>query len=291
MASISYEIVKEKIKDSITSPDFPIACIFDFSNMYSTLLYYASDKILMRMRELTSLVEILKSSSGETDWSRCSIPSKFVHTDTKEPLFFIIPLFPRGITSYLSKTETIDLTNIIWEISRMIEKAGTSYMFFDLPGIDLMRRDNSTISALLISNIVIGVIDCNKSNYFELTREIDNMHSLLSSLESIAQPPLTLSGIILNQVSEKALSEYWAERIATDYSLTIFGKIFEDQLFNKLISQNEIPTIEAYVRNLKCAEDLQSTAEMIINELNTQSLTRDVTEEQLQYLKERIYTL
>ncbi|UCE14614.1 MAG: hypothetical protein JSV04_05390, partial [Candidatus Heimdallarchaeota archaeon] len=82
MASISYEIVKNWIKkDQEMLFDFPIACIFDFSNMYSTLLFFASDKILMRMGELTSLIEEMRSST-EPDWSKCSFPSKFVHKDT-----------------------------------------------------------------------------------------------------------------------------------------------------------------------------------------------------------------
>jgi hypothetical protein len=292
MASISYEMVKRQLKDHKEKPpDFPIACIFDFSNMYSTLHYYASDKILMRMKELTSLLEILRSSSIELDWSRCSIPSKFVHKDTKEPLFLIIPLFTRGITSFISKTETLELSKAIWEISQLIEKAGSSYIFFDLPEIDIMERDNSVIPALLNSNIVIGVVDCNKSTYAELTREIEIMQSLLSGLELVANPPLSLGGIILNQVTERALIGNWAEKVAEEYFLNIYGKIGEDPQFNKIIIKKEIPTIETHIRKLRCAKDLKSTAESINKALSETSLIRNVTEKQQNYLKERIFSL
>ncbi|UCG01309.1 MAG: hypothetical protein JSW11_17035, partial [Candidatus Heimdallarchaeota archaeon] len=175
MASISYEIVKNWIKEKHEKQyDFPIACIFDFSNMYSTLLFFASDKILMRMGELTSLIEEMRSST-EPDWSKCSFPSKFVHKDTNEPLFFMIPLFPRGMTSFLSKTETLDLTKIFWDISLLLEKAGTHYIFFDLPVIEVRERKNAVIPALLNSNIIVGVVDCSKAKYEELSREIENL--------------------------------------------------------------------------------------------------------------------
>ena len=289
MASISYEIVKNWIKEHQEMKfDFPIACIVDFSNMYSTLLFFASDKILMRMGELTSLIEEMRSSI-QPDWSKCSFPSKFVHKDTNEPLFFMIPLFPRGMTSFLSKTETVELTKIFWEISLLLENAGTSYMFFDLPIIEARERSNSVIPALLNSNIIIGVVDCSKTKYEELWREIETLLMFLSDYNSIANPQLYLNGIIFNQVSDEILSNNWIESAATDFSLKIYGKIREDQQFISITSQYQIPTTDTYFGKMKCAKDFQSAAEGIINDLLVPNI-REVTEYQYQYLKDRIYS-
>lgn len=289
MASISYEIVKNRIKeDQEKRFDFPIACIFDFSNMYSTLLFFASDKILMRMGELTSLIEEMRSST-EPDWSKCSFPSKFVHKDTNEPLFFMIPLFPRGMTSFLSKTETLDLTKFFWDISLILENAGASYIFFDLPIIEVRERNNSIIPALLNSNSIVGVVDCSKAKYEELSREIESLLVFVSDYNSIANPKLALNGIVFNQVSEKVLSNKWLERVANDFSLKIYGKIREDQQFITITSQYQIPTIDSLFGKMKCAKDFQSTAEEMIRDFNESNI-REVTENQYQYLKDRIYS-
>ena len=289
MASISYEIVKNWIKEQQEMKfDFPIACIVDFSNMYSTLLFFASDKILMRMGELTSLIEEMRSAI-QPDWSKCSFPSKFVHKDTNEPLFFMIPLFPRGMTSFLSKTETVELTRIFWEISLLLDKAGTNYIFFDLPIIEARERSNSVIPALLNSNIIIGVVDCSKTKYEELWREIEALLMFVSDYNSIANPQLFLNGIIFNQVSDEILSNNWLESAATDFSLKIYGKIREDQQFISITSQYQIPTTDTYFGKMKCAKDFQSAAEGIIKDLSVPNI-REVTEYQYQYLKDRIYS-
>ena len=289
MASISYEIVKNRIKeDQEKQFDFPIACIFDFSNMYSTLLFFASDKILMRMGELTSLIEEMRSST-EPDWSKCSFPSKFVHKDTNEPLFFMIPLFPRGMTSFLTKTETLDLTKILWDISLLLEKAGTRYIFYDLPVIEVREKNNSIIPALLNSNIIVGVVDCSKEKYEELSKEIESLLVFLSDYNSIANPKLSLNGVIFNQVSEKVLSNKWLERIANDFSIKTYGKIREDLQFITITSQYQIPTIDSLFGKMKCAKDFQSTAEGMIRDF-TESIIREVTDNQYQYLKDRIYS-
>ncbi|UCE13888.1 MAG: hypothetical protein JSV04_01620, partial [Candidatus Heimdallarchaeota archaeon] len=258
------------------------------SNMYSTLLFFASDKILMRMGELTSLIEEMRSST-EPDWSRCSFPSKFVHKDTNEPLFFMIPLFPRGMTSFLSKTETLDLTKILWDISLLLKKAGTHYIFFDLPIIQVRERKNSVIPALLNSNTIIGVVDCNKAKYEELSREIQSLIAFVSDHNSIAHPKLSLNGIIFNQVSEKVLSSKWLERVTNDFSLKIYGKISADQQFISITSQYQIPTTDTYFGKMKCSRDFASTAEEIIRDFKDSNL-REVSENQYQYLKDRIYS-
>ncbi|MFX0121667.1 MAG: hypothetical protein ACFFAM_15505 [Promethearchaeota archaeon] len=288
MASISYEIVKNWIKeDQEKRFDFPVACIFDFSNMYSTLLFFASDKILMRMGELTSLIEEMRSST-EPDWSKCSFPSKFVHKDTNEPLFFMIPLFPRGMTSFLSKTETLDLTKFFWDISLILEKEGTRYIFFDLPVIELRERNNSFIPALLNSNIIVGVVDCSKAKYEELSREVETLLAFVTDYNSIAEPNLTFNGIIFNQVSERILMNKWLERVANEYSVKVYGKIREDQHFITITSQYQIPTVDSLFMDMKCAKDFQSTAEEMIRDFEDSNI-REVTENHYEYLKDRIY--
>lgn len=289
MASISYEIVKNWIKeDQEKRFDFPVACIFDFSNMYSTLLFFASDKILMRMGELTSLIEEMRSST-EPDWSKCSFPSKFVHKDTNEPLFFMIPLFPRGMTSFLSKTETLDLTKFFWDISLILEKEGTRYIFFDLPVIELRERNNSFIPALLNSNIIVGVVDCSKAKYEELSREVETLLAFVTDYNSIAEPNLTFNGIIFNQVSERILMNKWLERVANEYSVKVYGKIREDQHFITITSQYQIPTVDSLFMDMKCAKDFQSTAEEMIRDFEDSNI-REVTENHYEYLKDRIYS-
>jgi hypothetical protein len=289
-ASVGYEIIKNQIrKEQSSLPEFPIACIFDFSSMYSTLQFFASDKILMRMGELSSLTEEI-SSSSEPDWWKCSYPSKFAYKETQSPLFFVIPLFPRGTTITMPKSEVIGLNRIILEISKLIEKEGSKYLLFDLPQIELTQKEqsNSLIPALLNSNLVTGVIDCNKPKYEEITQEIRTLQAFLKRLDVIAKPRLKLDGLIFNQVSEEVHYEQWLERVAEEFSLPIYGKISEDPQFSKVTSQFQIPTIDSLFNKMKCAKDFQSTAETIIHAVKESSTIRDVSEKQQQYLENNI---
>ncbi|MFW9856369.1 MAG: hypothetical protein ACFFFG_15055 [Candidatus Thorarchaeota archaeon] len=292
-ASIAYEMIKYWIKnEEDAQPDFPIACVFDFSSMYSTLEFFASDKILMRMGELTSLTEEM-SASGEPDWSKCSFPSKFAHKDTKSPLFFIIPLFPRGTTTLLTKSDVVGLNRLIWEISRLIEKEGCRYLLYDLPPLEVTMKvqSNSFIPALLNSNLVIGVIDCNKPKYAEVAQEIRTLQGFLPKLDVVANPGLKLNGLILNQVSEKILYDQWFDQIEDEFSIPILGKISEDPQFSKIASQFQLPTIDSLFNQMKCAKDFQSAAETIIHTLNEPANIREVNEKQQQYLESNIINL
>ena len=147
--------------------------------MYTTIQFFASDKILMRMGELTSITEEMKESQTALDWSKCSFPSKFAHKTTNEPLFFMIPVFERGMTSEVSKSDTLELTRHICEISESIEKAGTQYMFFDLPLIEARQKRFFEIAALLNSNMVIGIVDLNKVNVEKVISEIKTLEDFL----------------------------------------------------------------------------------------------------------------
>ncbi|MFX1512967.1 MAG: hypothetical protein ACFFCQ_10300 [Promethearchaeota archaeon] len=291
MASTAYEIIKDTIKKKEKElTDFPLAAIFDLSNMYSTLQFFATDKILMRMGELTSLIEEIRASP-DLDWSKCSFPSKFVHKDTKNPLFFMIPIFPRGMTSFLTKEETISLTKIIYNISQIIAKEGCEYIFFDLPVIDTMQkvRDNSIIPALLNSNIVIGVVDCNKPSYEDLVQEINMLYTILSYFNTIANPKVFLHGVIFNQVTERVLSAQWLEKITEEQSLKILGRVKQDPLFPKVTSKFQIPTIDSLFTKMKCAKDFQAAAESIIDIFTETDNLRQVMESQQQFLEENIY--
>lgn len=293
IASVAYEIVKNWIKDEQKKlPDFPVACIFDFSNMYSTLQFFASDKILMRMGELTSLTEEMTTSSNP-DWSKCCFPSKFVHKDTNNPLFFMIPLFARGMTSSLSRSEIISLTKVIWDISQIIEVEGCQYLFFDLPTVESLKREQnySIIPALLNSNFILGVVDCNKPNYEELAQEIRILIGFLPEFDVVAKPSLRLNGLIFNQISEIVLTEQWLERVTEEFSLPIFGKINEDPQFRKVTSQYQIPTIDSLFSQMKCAKDFQSTAEAIIQELKEAESLREATQSQQQFLEDNIFKI
>ncbi|MHA2226265.1 MAG: hypothetical protein ACXAC8_13735 [Candidatus Hodarchaeales archaeon] len=292
MASISYEIIKNWInKESYELPDFPLAAIFDFSNMYSTLQFFATDKIMMRMGELTSLIEEMRSST-EPDWSKCSFPSKFVHKDTNNPLFFMVPIFPRGMTSYLTKSETIDLTKIIFDISQIIKDEGCKYIFFDLPIIDIMQKaaTNTFIPALLNSNVVIGVVDSNKPSYTDLVNEVKMIRSFLADYNVIANPKVFLNGIIFNQVSETIRSSQWLEKIAEELSLNILGKIRQDPQFFKISSQYQIPTVDSLFDKMRCAKDFQLGADLVLQEQNKTDEIRHITKNQLQHLAQNIFS-
>jgi hypothetical protein len=293
IASVAYEIVKNWIKDGQKKlPDFPVACIFDFSNMYSTLQFFASVKILMRMGELTSLTEEM-SSSSTPDWSKCSFPSKFVHKDTNNPLFFMIPLFARGMTTSLTRSEIIDLTKVIWDISQIIDVEGCQYLFFDLPTIESLQKEHnySIIPALLNSNFFLGVVDCNKPKYEDLAHEVRILLEFLPEFDVVAKPSLKLNGLIFNQISETVLTEQWLERVTEEFSLPIFGKISEDPQFRKVISQYQIPTIDSLFLQMKCAKDFQATAEAIIQVLNEGETLRKVTQSQQQFLEDNIFKI
>ncbi|MFX1252323.1 MAG: hypothetical protein ACFFCZ_12020 [Promethearchaeota archaeon] len=291
MASISYEMVKKWMIDNPgDSPGFPVACIIDLSDMYSTLQFFASDKILMRMRELTSLIEVMKESE-KLDWSRCSFPSKFVHKESKDPLFFMIPLFPRGVTTELTKSETPDIAKTIWDISLTIEKAGCDYLVFDVPAVDIFEENLNAIPALLNSNMIIGVVDSNKVKYEELTKEIETLQSLLSKFDPLATPKLILNGIVFNKITEGVRANKWIEKVAEDFPmLKVYGQITDDPQFSQVTSQYQIPTIDSLFDKMKCALDFQDAAESILTALNEPGTLRKVTEAQLEHLKNKIFS-
>ena len=289
MSTVSYEIVKKWMKEHKSqSPDFPLACIFDFSNMYSTIQFFATDKILMRMGEFTSLTEEMKSSQ-ELDWAKCSFPSKFVHKETNEPLFFMIPVFERGVTSGLTKTGTLELTRHIWDISQTIEKAGTEYIFFDLPLIEARQQRFFELAALTNSNLILGIVDTNKINYNAMISEIQTLETFLKDNSQYIEPGFTLNGLIFNKVSEKVLSEKWIDIAMENKSYPVLGIIRDDQEFTKIIPQYEIPTTDTMIHKMKCAKDFQSAAEMVIQITTHISSLRDVTSGQHQDMENRIF--
>jgi hypothetical protein len=289
MATISYELVKRWMKDNPQNiPDFPLACVFDFSYMYSTIQFFATDKILMRMGELTSLTEEMKSSH-EFDWSKCSFPSKFAHKDTNEPLFFMIPIFERAVSSSLSKSDTLELTRHIWDISQAIEKAGTQFIFFDLPLIEARQQRYFEIAALLNSNLILGVVDANKANFTELNSEIQTLEKFLNDYSVFTETPLSLNGLVMNKVTDKVLSAKWIDEVMKSYSYPILGMVREDSEFTKGIPKYEIPTADENVFKMKCAKDFQAAAEMVIQISSDPSSLRSVTSGQQQVLEERIF--
>ncbi|MHA2054947.1 MAG: hypothetical protein ACXACP_00085 [Candidatus Hodarchaeales archaeon] len=289
MATISYELVKRWMKEHPQNiPNFPLSCIFDFSNMYSTIQFFATDKIMMRMGELTSLTEEMQSSH-EFDWSKCSFPSKFAHKDTNEPLFFMIPVFERAVSSSLSKSETLDLTRHIWDISQAIEKAGTQFIFFDLPLIEARQQRYFEIAALLNSNLILGIVDANKVNLSELNSEIKTIESFLNDYSVFTETPLSLNGLIINKVSDKILSDKWIDEVMKSYSYPILGMIREDTEFTKVIPKYEIPTTDDNFFKMKCAKDFQAAAEMVIQISSDPTSLRNVNSGQHQVLEDRIF--
>lgn len=293
MATVSYELVKSRIKEKLVEiPDFPLACVFDFSNMYSTLQYFATDKILMRMGELTSLTQEMKVSSHDLDWSKCSLPSKFVHKDTDEPLFFLMQVFERGVSSFLSKSEILDLARHIWEITQIIEKAGSEYIFFDLPLIQPRERNLYELAALLNSNLILGVIDVDKVNFDHMIQEIRVLERFLQDYSAYAVPPLVLSGLIFNKISDKVLSEKWIDQVMQNFpSYPIVGMIREDPEFIKIIAKYQIPTVDELFHKMRCAKEFQATAEMITQVAQDPQKVRLVSHNQHEYLEKRIFSL
>jgi hypothetical protein len=292
MATISYELVKRWIKDQEqTIPDFPLACVFDFSSMYSTLQFFATDKILMRMGELTSLSEEMKNSQIQTlDWSKCSFPSKFAHQATNDPLFFMIPVFTRGVTAHLSKSETLDLTRHINQITQTIEEAGTQYIFFDLPLIEARQKKYFEIAALLNSNLILGIVDLNKSNVSEVVSEIRTLEMFLNDYSAYSQQILSLTGLVFNKVSEKTLSEKWVDQIMESFPYPVLGMVREDPEFTKIIPQYEIPTTDSMIMKMKCAKDFESITEMIIQMSQDPNTGLLINKRAFQFLESRIFS-
>ncbi|MHA1946449.1 MAG: hypothetical protein ACXAC6_00700 [Candidatus Hodarchaeales archaeon] len=290
MATVMYEVIKKYLKEKEEFiPKFPLACIFDFSSMYSTIQFFATDKILMRMGELTSLVEQMKSTSV-LDWSKCSFPSKFVHKKSNEPLFFTIPIFSRGVTDTLSKAEALELAKHFLQISVTLQKAGSQYIFFDLSPIEQRQENFIELAALINSNLIIGIVDLNKNNFDEVIKEIKALETSLRHYDIFAQPGFTLNGLIFNKITEQALSEKWIEKVMANFSYPILGMIREDRELSKVIREFEIPTIDELFHKIKSAKDFQATAEMLIQVASDPSALRTVSEKQHKYIEDRIYT-
>ncbi|MHA2155742.1 MAG: hypothetical protein ACXABU_10430 [Candidatus Hodarchaeales archaeon] len=290
MSTLGYELVKRWMKDQPEKiPNFPLACIFDFSNMYTTIQFFATDKILMRMGELTSITEEMKESQT-LDWSKCSFPSKFAHKDTNEPLFFMLPVFERGMTSFVSKSDTLELTRHICEIAESIEKAGTKYVFFDLPLIEARQQRFFEIAALLNSNLILGIVDLNKVSVDKVISEIQTLEEFLKNYSMFAEPGLSLNGLVFNKISEKTLSEKWVEQVMESFSYPVLGMIREDPEFTKIIPHYELPTVDSQFHKMKCAKDFQSATEMILQIISDSTSLRAVTGEQVQNLENKIFS-
>jgi hypothetical protein len=259
--------------------------------MYSTLQYFATDKILMRMGELTSLKEEMKDSSQVLDWSKCSLPSKFVHKETNEPLFFLMQVFERGVSSYLSKSEILELAKHIWDITQVIEKAGSEYIFYDLPLIQPREKNLYELAALLNSNLILGVVDTDKVNLDRMIQEIRTLETFLRDYNTYALPPLVLSGLIFNKISDKVLSEKWIDQVMQYFpSYPIVGMIREDSEFTKVITQYQIPTVDELFHKMRCAKEFQATAEMIIQVAQDPEKIRKISSNQQEHLEKKIYS-
>jgi len=288
MATLSYELVKKYLKDHpILEPDFPIASVFDFSMMYSTIQFFATDKILMRLGELTALSEL--KTSENPDWSKCCFPSKFAHKKTTEPLFFMIPVFERAVSVTLSKSETLELAQNIWKITQTIEKAGTKFIFYDLPLIEPKIKKYFELAALLNSNLIIGIIDVNKAKIDQINDEIHALENFLIDYNAYAKPAISISGLVFNKITDKVLSERWINQVMQNYSYPILGMIRDDPEFNKIAIQYDIPTLDTYPR-VKSAKDFQATTEMISQLANNIEIFREVSSEQQRYLEEKIFS-
>ncbi|NHJ00949.1 MAG: hypothetical protein EAX86_02355 [Candidatus Heimdallarchaeota archaeon] len=290
MATVMYEIIKKYLKDKEVSPDFPLACIFDFSSMYSTIQFFATDKILMRMGELTSLVEQMKSSQV-LDWSKCSFPSKFVHKESNEPLFFTIPILSRGVSDTLTRSEALELAKHIWQITLILEKAGSQYIFFDLAPIEHHRHNFIELAGLMNSNLIIAIIDMNKNNVDEVIKEIKTIEASLAQYDLLAQPGFSLNGLIFNNITEKCLSQKWIEKTMENFAYPIIGMIKDDPELSKVFRQYEIPTIDSLFHKMKSAKSFQASAEMLIQISTDASALRPVNEAQYKFFEEKMYNI
>ena len=290
MATVMYEIVKKYLKENEDFiPKFPLSCIYDFSSMYSTIQFFATDKILMRMGELTSLIEQMKSSQV-LDWSKCSFPSKFAHLKSNEPLFFTIPIFSRGVTDILSKAEALDLARHFLQISVTLQKAGSKYILFDLAPIEPRQENFIELAALINSNLIIGVVDLDKNNFDEVIKEIRDLETSLAKYDIFAEPGFVLNGLIFNKTTEQALSEKWIEKVMSNFSYPILGMIREDRELSKIVSDFEIPTTDELFHKMKSAKDFQAAAEMLIQVASDPTALRTVSEAQHKSIEDRMYT-
>ena len=291
MASICYNLVNTWVKEVETDPDFPVACIYDFSNMYSTLQYFATDKMLTRLNELTSIVEVMKNTKGVNfDWSLCTFPSKFAHKKTKEPLFFVVPIFPRGMTSDLRKDDIIELTKILKHIAEAISKAKCQFVIYDLPIIDTMGSNLAVLPALVNSNYIVGVIDCRKPNYHALENELHALTLFIEKTSSLTTPGLAINGLILANIDERAKSEKWIEKFEKECIIPVIGQIREDSYFTTVSSKYEIPMEEKHASKLKFYTDFTSVTNVLKNNLNMESSIRKLQGNQAEILEEKIYS-
>lgn len=262
MASVCYNLVNSWVKEQQKDPEFPVACIYDFSNMYSTLQYFATDKMLTRLNELTSIVEVMKNTKGVNfDWSLCTFPSKFAHKKTKNPLFFVVPIFPRGMTSDLRKDDIIELTKILDHIAEAIAGANCQFVLYDLPLIDTMSNNLEVLPALVDSNFVISVIDCKKPSYQAFENELNSLNSFIAKTNQLTSPGLTIYGIILTNITEKVKSEKWIEKLEQISDIPNIGRIKEDSYFTTVTSKYEIPTEEQHASKLKYYSDFKITTD------------------------------
>ena len=291
MASICYNLVNKWVKETDKDPDFPVACIYDFSNMYSTLQYFATDKMLTRLNELTSILDVMKSTKGvDFDWSLCTFPSKFAHKKTKDPLFFVVPIFPRGMTSDLKKDDIVELTRILNHISEAIGRAHCQYVIYDLPIIDTMSSNLAVIPALVNSNFIVSVIDCRKPSYQALQNELKSLESFIDKTSNLTAPKLSINGIILTNINEKVKSDKWIEKLETESQIPIIGQIREDPYFTSVTSKYEIPTEEQHVRQLKFYNDFTITTNVLKTNLALESSVRKLTGNQAEMLEQKIYS-
>lgn len=292
MASICYNLVNNWVKEQQKDPDFPVACIYDFSNMYSTLQYFATDKMLTRLNELTSIVDVMKNTKGVNfDWSLCTFPSKFAHRKTKNPLFFVVPIFPRGITSDLRKDEIIELTKLLDHIAEAISSANCQFVLYDLPLIDTMSSNLAVLPALVNSNYVICVIDCKKPSYQAFENEWNSLNSFIEKTSQLTSPGLIVNGIILTNINEKVKSEKWIEKLGQSSAVPIIGQIREDPYFITVSSKYEIPTEEQHASKLKYYNDFKMTTDALKNNLKVDSSIRKIKGNQADLLEKRIYSI
>lgn len=291
MASICYNLVNRWVKEANRDPEFPVACIYDFSNMYSTLQYFATDKMLTRLNELTSIVDVMKSTKGiDFDWSLCTFPSKFAHKRTKDPLFFVVPIFPRGMTSDMTKDEIVELAKILNHIAESIANADCQYVIYDLPIIDTMSSNLTVIPALVNSNYIISVIDCQKPSYQALENELKSLIGFIEKTNRFTTPELKINGLILTHISEKVKTENWVENLEQTFHIPIIGKIREDSHFTSVSSKYEIPTEEKHVKKLKYFDDFNIATEELNKNLQTDSSLRKITGKQIEVLEKKIYS-
>jgi hypothetical protein len=288
MASTIYNLVNTWISEKKEVPAFPVACIYDLSNMFSTLQFFASDKILMDMGELNSLVEIMEESIT-VDWSKCSFPSKFVYKDTTNPLFFMIPIFPRGQSIQMSKDDVVNLSKTLWNISETIGKEGCQYIVYDLPNIDSTRLNRPLVPPLINSNYIIAILDCSEDKYHELENELKTLKSAIETLSPLGSPGLFINAIILNQITEKVRTENWVKRVQEDHGITVIGTIREDPRLVSVSSKYEIAVEEKHIKETRSAPDFIEVAAKLDEIIKDKRSIRFFSSKQFDDLEERVY--